>query len=58
MPEIPTIGVQLPGEAAIVAIFTFATALVEGQPPDIKRQLWEQHAAIVNAVLKFLGILK
>jgi hypothetical protein len=44
--------------AMITSICQMVTAIVEGQPPEVKKQLWEWYVKDVEAWRKFWGVEK
>lgn len=48
----------MPIEGIVVAICNMVTEIVKGQPPEVKKQLWEWYVKDVAEWRKFLGIDK
>ncbi len=52
-------GVQIsatfPGELLIVRLLEFATEVVKGQPPEVKKQLWQWY---IEDAARFRKLLK
>lgn len=40
--------VSIPGEQFFIALFGMVTALVESQPPEVKKQLWDWYVQDVK----------
>lgn len=55
MPDV-NLTIAVPGEQLLIAFFRMVTAIVEGQPPEVKKQLWDWYVKDWAAIRKFLKI--
>ncbi len=55
MPDV-NLGVQLPGEALAIEILRLIEKVIDGQPPDVKAELWRQYVEDVRAWRQFWGL--
>lgn len=51
-----TLSPWLPGERAMVAAFALIEKIIEGQPPEVKKQLWEWYIEDAKAWRQLLGL--
>ena len=55
MPEEIQVGVQFPGEAFACKLMDLIMKVMDGQPPEVRKQLWEWYVEDVRAWRKFWG---
>ena len=57
-PAVPdlTIGAQFPGEALAIKALEVVLAVIEGQPIEVKRQLWEWYIEDMKAWRQLWGL--
>lgn len=56
MPDIKIAGSIVPFESVAVALLELITELVRGQPPEVKKQLWEWYVEDVRRWRKMWGL--
>ena len=55
MPKLQ-ISATFPGELLIVKLLDFATEIVRGQPPEVKKQMWQWYIEDMKRLRKLLKI--
>ena len=57
MPKLQ-ISATFPGELLIVKLLDFATEIVRGQPPEVKKQMWQWYIEDMKRFRKLLKIVE
>lgn len=60
MPDVPSVnvGVSLPGEQLAIEIIRLITVMIVGQPPEVRKQMWEWYVEDMKAWRTLWGLNK